>query len=363
MLEPALEENLDANLDARHLRICDWRRARSRRMRSQTGRTQRRKHRRGLSRRGYVREAGRCEKAGRRRRNDRRPGRRTRRQAGRQQHSGPSYPQRRKRLASRGARRRLQGDERLRRARQHPLTQIIPVPLPAREGVTPKSGSPSHYGKRISRMLTVKPESRQNLANGHGYKHRGGDKARLRGSFIGLLGSTIVRVVFSDESGVGDDSQPLTVVTAILLNLDNQWDPVRRELEFTRVATPRNLLNRKYLPGEFKGDLLFKGLRNKINRVRPSKAAEILCRILLLIPKHSIHIFHGAVDRAGAKNFVRRTTLTLTDAEQAFSECLGQLANFAYAFLPKEKVLWIADRNKYENLIKEGLNFHRLIPV
>jgi len=214
-------------------------------------------------------------------------------------------------------------------------------------------------------MLTVRSESRQNLANGRKRKQRVGDKARLHGSFIGLLGSTIVRVVFSDESGVGGDDQPLTVVTAILLNLDNQWDPIRRELEFTRVATPRKLLSREHLPqGEFKGSLLFKGLRNKVNRVRPSKAAEILCRILLLVPKHSIHIFHGAVDRAGAKNFARRHTLTnLTDAEQAFSECLGQLANFAYAFLPKEKVLWIADRNKYENLIKEGLNFHRLIQV
>jgi hypothetical protein len=184
---------------------------------------------------------------------------------------------------------------------------------------------------------------------------------------LGLLGSTIVQIVFSDESGCGDDTviEPLAVVTAILLNMDNQWEPVRKELEAIRVMMPPKLLDKKHFSlTEIKGSLLFKGLRNKINKILPSTAAEALCRILLLVPKHSIHIFHGAIDRVGRKNFVKRFDAPeISEQEEAFRECLGRLEDFVHGFLPKEKVLWIADHGGYETAIKEGLRFHRMMQV
>jgi hypothetical protein len=51
-----------------------------------------------------------------------------------------------------------------------------------------------------------------------------------------LLGSEILRVVYSDESGTGDNKkQPITVVTAIVLNMDSQWAPIERDLSEVKL--------------------------------------------------------------------------------------------------------------------------------
>lgn len=190
----------------------------------------------------------------------------------------------------------------------------------------------------------------------------------VRGSFLGLLGSTIVRVVYSDESGVGDNSEPITVVTAIILNMDNQWEPIRDALTGIRTLMPRKLLHKGHgSPGEIKGSLLFKGLRGKLGEeLDRTVAAEKLAEILALIPKHHIHVFHGAIDRAGRKNFIGNFGLAKfqqSDSQEAFHECLKRLEDFVYGFLPKEKILWIADHGGFENEIKHGLNLHRVIEV
>lgn len=52
----------------------------------------------------------------------------------------------------------------------------------------------------------------------------------IQGRFIGLIGSEIVQVVYSDESGIGDKKQSIAVVTAIILNMDSQWEPIERDL-------------------------------------------------------------------------------------------------------------------------------------
>jgi hypothetical protein len=217
-------------------------------------------------------------------------------------------------------------------------------------------------------MLTVKPQTRQNLAHGRKRSQGGQNKARLQGTFIGLLGSTIVRVVYSDESGVGDNSEPITVVTAIILNMDNQWEPIRDALTDIRARMPRKLLNWKYgSPGEIKGNLLFKGLRGKLGKTFDRTiAGERLAEILAIVPKHHIHVFHGAIDRAGRKNFVGNFELAKfqqSESQAAFHECLQRLEDFVYGFLPKEKILWIADHSGFENEIKHGLNVHRVIEV
>jgi hypothetical protein len=48
-----------------------------------------------------------------------------------------------------------------------------------------------------------------------------------------VLDKTVVRVVYSDESGIGGNlkKEPHTVVTAIVLDMDCQWIPVRNSVE------------------------------------------------------------------------------------------------------------------------------------
>ncbi len=174
-----------------------------------------------------------------------------------------------------------------------------------------------------------------------------------------------MQVVFSDESGCGDETEPLAVVTAILINLDNQWEPIQRELSAIRATMPPELLDKTHYPvTEIKGSKLFKALRDKWGKVKPSTVAEFLRRILLLVPSHSIHIFHGAIDRAGRQKFLAKTGLPkLSEQEEAFRECLGHLEDFVHAIFPKERVLWIADHSGHEKFVKEGLKFHQLIQV
>jgi hypothetical protein len=57
----------------------------------------------------------------------------------------------------------------------------------------------------------------------------------VRGNIFGLLGAEILRVVYSDESGTGDREQPITVVTAIVLDMDSQWTPIERELSALKL--------------------------------------------------------------------------------------------------------------------------------
>ncbi|MGH7913820.1 MAG: hypothetical protein ACREPW_04115 [Candidatus Binataceae bacterium] len=46
------------------------------------------------------------------------------------------------------------------------------------------------------------------------------------------MGETDVRVVYSDEHGMGSEQQePITVITAIMLNMDTQWHSVQHDLD------------------------------------------------------------------------------------------------------------------------------------
>jgi hypothetical protein len=180
-----------------------------------------------------------------------------------------------------------------------------------------------------------------------------------------------LRVVYSDESGTGDaKKQPITVVTAIMLNMDSQWKPIERELSAIKIhRIPVGLM--RFGEGdrrmstltqnpELKGDLLFKGLRGKIRRIEPQKAVEALTQVLSVVVKNGIQIFHGAIDRAGhAQWFASFPELVkeLTDEAEALMECLQQLDKFAHANMPQESVLWIADKSGFEKSVKRGLKF------
>jgi uncharacterized protein DUF3800 len=192
--------------------------------------------------------------------------------------------------------------------------------------------------------------------------------------FYGLIGTELVRVVYSDESGTGDSAQPISVVTAILLNADSQWEPIERELSVIKATIPRKLLggiNNKPSPYvhidreefEFKGSVLFKGIRGKLRGVTPNEAKEALVKILGVARKNGAQIFHGAIDRAGRENWKRDSDFSealQTDEEAAFTECLQRMDAFVHTFMSKERILWIADKSGYEASLKHGLQFFQL---
>ncbi len=172
-----------------------------------------------------------------------------------------------------------------------------------------------------------------------------------------------MRVVYSDEWGVGSlDQEPITVVAGVVLNMDSQWDAVESDLsEAIRQIPNRLLFERK----ELKGRLLLKSIRKKDRYADAAKKG--LAEILSLVPKHGLHIFHGAIDRRGYDNSKRNFNIsdmrTTGYQLEAFDECLTRLDDFVHNFLPREKVLWIADKTGYETHLKDGLAFYQRLQV
>ncbi len=168
-------------------------------------------------------------------------------------------------------------------------------------------------------------------------------------SLIGILRDgdrcSVVRVVYSDESGTGSISEePLTVVTALMLNLDSQWEPVYRDLEALR-PTPTF---------EFKGAKLFRDLRNGRRRER----ADANLRGILSIPaRHHVPIFYAAIDRAGYERRPTKRNDESTPYDMALIFCLRSVHTYVYTLLPKERVLWIADKTGYENVSRQAQEF------
>jgi hypothetical protein len=184
------------------------------------------------------------------------------------------------------------------------------------------------------------------------------------------LASTM-RVVYSDESGTGDiKQQPIAVVTAILLNIDDQWEPIERELSRIKIyCIPVGLMHRErgdirlstlFQNPELKGDHLFKGLRGKIRDVAPEQAVEALTQVLSVAVRNKVQIFYGAIDRAGYAEWLFKhgqagRSKQMTDESNAFLECLRRVDEFLHTHMPKDKVLWIADKSGFEKSVKSDL--------
>ncbi len=180
-------------------------------------------------------------------------------------------------------------------------------------------------------------------------------------SFVGLVGAQVLRVVYSDESGTGDESQPITVVTAVLMNLDSQWFPLSAALSKAIGNIPKKLL--KGPTRELKGSELFKGIRGKVRGVSKRDAGMALKEVLLAASDCRIQIFYGAIDRKGYAAFLENFEVEQrqTGQEAAFDECLKRLDGYINLAFPNERVLWIADRTGYEKSMKSGLRFFQFL--
>ena len=190
-----------------------------------------------------------------------------------------------------------------------------------------------------------------------------------------------MRVVYSDESGVGNiKKEPLTVVAALVINVDRDWDDIERDLNLIRLRAPDYLLESKR---SLKGKKFYSLLRKdaeadergldetvKLQIARQAEdAKQILNQILAVLIKYRIAVFYGAVDRQGLINYQKRPNVsveekTTTPYDLAFSECLGRVDSAAWTFT-NERLLWIADRSDKERepATKSGLEFYRSTQV
>lgn len=207
-------------------------------------------------------------------------------------------------------------------------------------------------------MWTVNPKSLENRVVGRKQRPAVRKKPCLlrHGALIGCIGSETVRVVYSDETGMGAKrDEPITVVAAIMMNMDQHWPAVEAELNAVRADTPKTLLHEER---ELKGALLYSAVRKKIK-----KASEILARTLMVVENCRIPVFYGAVDRKGYDKLTERLPATerekrATSDDVAFDACLARVDTFAHAEMPpNEQILWIADRSNetQERRTKFGL--------
>lgn len=167
-----------------------------------------------------------------------------------------------------------------------------------------------------------------------------------------------MRVVYSDESGVGSRQQePITVVTAIALNMDDQWADFNRALAKIKLDMPKNLLEKGQA---FKGKILYGAVRKGI-----AEAAKCLEDIFNVIDVLGLPVFYGAVDRDGFDRYRNSKTIghdkDIDAYGKAFEACLMRVDG-AIRTLTKESVLWVAHRSDRERepLTTETLTWHRL---
>jgi hypothetical protein len=152
---------------------------------------------------------------------------------------------------------------------------------------------------------------------------------------------TIVRVVYSDESGTGSiEEEPILVVAAILMNMDMQWRPIEQALD--RLAPKRNF--------EFHGARLFRALKNGRKRDR---ADELLRGVLSVPATYRVPIIYCAIDRDGYRRNVRKTPHSATEYQMAFFICVDKIDTLVRSMFAQESVLWIADHSgHHEQQIK-----------
>ena len=187
-----------------------------------------------------------------------------------------------------------------------------------------------------------------------------------------LLGperKTVVRVVYSDESGIGSEKdEPITVVAGLMLNIDSQWHPVLESIE----RSLRETLGKEDISTyEIKAKTLYYQIR------RSDPTATALMTALMKIPQqHLIPVFYGAIDRAGYMYFMReiytRTVYRSHHEErmkdvrptpdifgEALARCINRVDSFVHTAFPAEQVLWIHDKGRYDDDAKWQLNHVR----
>jgi hypothetical protein len=199
-----------------------------------------------------------------------------------------------------------------------------------------------------------------------------------------LRTGVLMGIVFSDESLGGGTSGPISIVTALMINMSEEWAGIRSDLKKIVSETPTRLLRNGR---ELKGADLY-GTVRKARRLRalaekehldtPAQLdlltfekAEGILRRLLHVASRTL-IMSGAVDVLGYRHFLATHPLTEGDPDLgrpdpaeprdiAFDLCVARVEKQASrALLPNERLVWIHDHlsaknQKYE--LQRGLRW------
>jgi Protein of unknown function (DUF3800) len=155
------------------------------------------------------------------------------------------------------------------------------------------------------------------------------------------LADVAVQVVYSDESGVGSEAkEPLTVVTAFVINMDKEWVAVQNKL-FPIIRSNFKRFGHK----ELKGAALLRQIKRQGGRSK--EADRILKEVLSISYDHFLPIFYGAVHRANFKTRITAPTKLDTPLRWAMRDCLEQIDAYVHAAFSDDKIMWIGDQANY----------------
>lgn len=205
-----------------------------------------------------------------------------------------------------------------------------------------------------------------------------------------------VRVVFSDETGLGSiKKEPLCVVVALMMNVDSQWDAVHSD-----CRKPWLTLRKRLKAKELKGHELLSHLRRK----HDPEIDTVLRATMGTLAKHGVPVFYEAIDRAGLEKmgrvlrenivisgpgkveaevdgeevehgpfglgivyskafgpeFTRKFGLPTDPYSIAFGLCVEQVDRYVHALIPREKILWISDHApRFQTDLKDAAQAHK----
>jgi len=163
-----------------------------------------------------------------------------------------------------------------------------------------------------------------------------------------------------------EQDEPITVVTALMLNMDSQWHPVSESIQRALEAA---FGREDFSNYEIRGSALYRKIR------KGDTTAQKLMLTLMGIPhQHLVPVFYGAVDRAGFRAFVRdlyepsvigrgsyppdqdkRLLTPLDTFKEALNGCIETVDSYVHTAFPSEQVLWIHDRGRYDEDAKGKL--------
>lgn len=159
-----------------------------------------------------------------------------------------------------------------------------------------------------------------------------------------------MRIIYSDEAGVGDEIiEPITVVAATIVQADQQWG--RIETDIKNIISDL-VLERDRDTFEFKASKLFAQLSKGNNE-------QILRRFLSIFNDHKLPIAVGAIDRLSLKESMKKESqknLTQSVGQTtAFLICAAFVEQTFMSYFPSEKGLWIADETRSKMPMKASL--------
>ena len=163
----------------------------------------------------------------------------------------------------------------------------------------------------------------------------------------------LMRIVYSDEAGVGDGAvEPITVVAAIVVHADSQAEPIEH-------AVDQILLD--LIPPEERETFEFKANKLFARRDKGNNEQR-LRRLLGLIDTFELPIAHGAAHRVNVKQDRLEKQIPWDEhipQNIAFMLAATGVETLMREWHPSEKALWIADETRARVLMKPSLKTYQ----